>query len=869
MAWSTKLVCGSRELDLSDQWKIAEGGASFTPSKTVVSYGGMSPWQEGARRTSSFHENQEISLSLNIRQQSGFGTLTRIIRDLQQFFEEAKRNQEQGARDPVYLVRQADEGFTGTVLFGRGALYHEVLHGELNMPQSTYSTLLRGGTPSIVQSELNLTCMPFAVGKPTFCAEATGYVRFDTDNDLEIYGSASNFLLNPGLEYSVFDTKWNAQDATISASVEYERVHSGFQAARVVNTGTSAAYYSACLTFASGSPYLLSGYVYLDGASNTANDIVLYAQGGSISTSMAAEAGSTGWTQLTGSFAGTGASAMYGVWEYSGKCATLDDFLIVSGSWVYPYFDGSLGPGLAWDGVSACSQTTLAAGQWRLRTKWDPHPGYETLFYGKGAISMWVKTPWIGEDGINHTVLECAQTSATINAIRLLKNSSNVLNYRVWGSTSGGSKQLTGTLTSVNWAADTWHHIFLAWDKTGPTSLYLDNVQLSTSASSGTWTSPTQFGSYWYLGSDTSGTNQFNGTIADVRIFGPDAVVTVADLYAAGRGKSELGALWTVEMGGVIDNAYDASNNNYFYLAGVPGDDEAPLRLIFSNTAASSYDNVYWGMRRTDAMPYHLTPVEFSACAVTACDARSASNIGMLSPSATTDPGGTSYSTSLLSDHRLMKYVVGNYKLLLIGRDRASSTGIFKVRGRIIQNVYIGDVGEWVSSGSTGNWMITDLGTFSIPAFRAVTDFADQNRQAQVGPALAGTAYYPALFDFQIKTSTTGSSFDTDFLVPLPADMCGYMHESDTTLNANAGIFVIDNISRPPRSGYSSAGSLASGEIILEPFARVGLQGNWPSVFPHSWAYGLIVWERAASDHIPSDSLKLYAIYQARFGWGR
>ena len=510
-------------------------------------------------------------------------------------------------------------------------------------------------------------------------------------------------------------------------------------------------------------------------------------------------------------------------------------------------------------GVAHNATTTRTAGQWRERTLWEPHPGYETLFYGAGALSVWVRTPYNPNDYLAHYAV-ASDHAADHNRFLLYKSAANVLTFEMYGSTASGYKTLSG---SSLWAADTWTHVFVTWDESGPLTLYLNGALADNSATTtGTWTNLDTLGSYVYAGSDTAGAHQWDGDIADLRIWGPDVALdsgkTVDDLYDHGRGKSELAAIWTSAIGGSLDNADDTMRSNYFWIAGLPGDVAAPLRLMFQDANSRAFSKLHLGLRTVNAMPYRLNVLEGDSGGITTADvADAACSNGIkkrVSPAATTEPT-TDDISYYLPITAALQYVAGQYKMIARVYDGAAATGVFKTRGYVngVLDVY----GDYTYADAVGGWTLVDLGVFDVPAHLSTPSFA-----GQPGDSRGFGTYTDQLSLMAWLTSGAALTYDVDCLFLFPAETWGQMVEA-TSITA-LPVIILDAI-----TGAAYRGCTRGGVVTMIPTTSIRWDGELPSAPPRAWTFCNIVSQRLTGGPVITDAMTVLGHYQPRYLWGR
>jgi hypothetical protein len=1033
--WTFALVRGASRVDLINDptiggWTLAEGGGGDFAGALDVQFGSVT--SGSAPRTSSTRKNAKITLTCRLLNQAGYATLQRNIRAVQRFIVDTLMHWENGERDPIYLVRRHDEGFSGTgsqvVLFGRGELYHDVLSiDDVSFPESLNVMLVPTTSLNILNAKLSLTCEPWGKGKPTFLAEATGWVRFDGDDgSLNVWRGVTNLCVNPSFEHATYDTGWTLAGAGATKAVEYERVRTGFQAIKVATTGADGQlYWSQATTL--GTLYCSSIYAYWNGTDPNGVTCYLYASGDAASLSYSeADSQHPGWYRLSLVWVATAATTNIFIVTSAGYVMYYDDFqleampsayatLLTNGgfetaggggadvfdTWtetagdgaiaseatlfhtgakaakltagatrntklaqtiavvggkdytllgytrgdgtrygrylVYDvtnsaniatgnagaglasyvsftvnftapatctsvrldlmcsntnggicYFDSivlyrmpaavenaaspftvegyQLGPGVAWSGTEHNSTTVRTQGQWRVRTLWQPHPGYEVMFCAKGALSCWVKTPWPGTDPITHYIAGSGATPGSVNDIAVYKSSTGYLYVQMYGSTAAGYKTRYGSVTAT-WTSNTWHHILVTWDTTGPTSLYFDGVALATTGTSGTWTPLSALGSYVYVGTDGAGANPFDGQISDLRIFGPDAAITVASLYAAGRGKSELAYIWTQTMGGHLDGTLDtAPRDNQFWVANVPGDEEAPLRLMLHGNSGSDVSQMYLALHKGNTFPYRLDILESAgaykestATSLTADAARSGGSSQLLAMTSAI-PWLTFHW--LMTDPRQGWFVANRYRVLAVVKDESAATGNIKMTGNVAQNCSAAltslqlftkhassPLPPYAYTTTVSAWEVVDLGIVDIPLARAPQNAPGQERQG-----LASTTSYLSWMFAAYATSASSYNFSVDYWMFMPAQTCVY---AGTV--GNGKVLVLDGIGN--RTWTSNA---ISSDVAQEVSDSLNVTGVLPSAPTNRWTFGNVI-----NGATPASNLHLYGIYQPRFLWGR
>ncbi len=541
----------------------------------------------------------------------------------------------------------------------------------------------------------------------------------------------------------------------------------------------------------------------------------------------------------------------------------------VSG-WYQPVILGNQGPGLAWTSAPTTphnSTATRTAGQVRQRVQVAANPGFETLFYGKGVISVWVTFEWAADDGVNHEILNTGETS-TVNAMRLAKASDNYLNFTMFGSTNNGYKMLryavnTTTFASSTVASKTWHHIVVVWDETGPLYLYLNGTSVGSSVTGGTWTNMKQLGSYFYIGTTTSATNQFNGWIGDLRIFGSDATVTALTLYNSGRGKSHMGYMITGTAGGIVQSTKDSTNNNEVWLANLPGDFTVPIKMLFHNDGGS-WSTFAFSWHKRSVFPYRLNVFE-------SVDAYQDVGTPATQVDATRSGGGYErinaatlyYYMNLIDDGRWARYVADRYQVLACMQDGAASIGNYIYRFNIAMDGHnesaaaalsthanYGLLSDQVSCAALAAWEVVYLGDYDIPIVRQVLHTFDQNRIAITAET---HGIHCSLMLYGDSASDVASNQDLDQFCLMP-----YEGMIKGTVATNT-ILIVDAIDR--QTYYCN--ELAGSTISVQAQQWAEFTGEFPDVSPFNWLFGNFL------TSLPANAVNLFVIYEPQYAWGQ
>ena len=719
------------------------------------------------------------------------------------------------------------------------------------------------------------------------------HVVYVDDVQLEVLPVASyagtNLYTNPGFETAgaggadVFDD-WTeiATDGAIARTTTAGEFRSGAAARKLTAGAGVSTKVTKTVTVTAGTTYLLRFYTRGDGTN--AGRFALY-DGSNAADIIALR--STGVTSASFNLCSYYFTAPAGcaLVQITLQCpagdtqwACFDDTSLValSSANIYPWspfmLDGyDPGPGVVWAGTAHDSNQTRTGGEWRLFAPWIGLRGTLPVDYGKGTLCMWVKTPWAGPDCMTHYLYSDSN-------IVMWKSNDNTLYLRFYGAGTSDTKELSIATDTSNWPANTWLCVIATWLAGAPTGLYLYG---GTAASDTSVTTAGDYvpcsnnsSNYFDLG-NTGSLSTLQGWFGDVRIFGKDATVTPATLYAAGRGKSELPFLWVAS---IVADTYRGNHSaedypNYGFIANLPGDVPAPCRLIVNNTApANDYIRAYYGIRINGNLTTNLNCVE-GVAGTDATDAadtdRSADSRTRVAPAATTEPAAFNVRFTVLADGRKTSLVYGRYKIVAVVGDRHDSTGLFKARLKTYLNTTgLMETGDWVSANrvDAAEYVLLDMGTFTIPPLDPPQAFLGQEI-TQTGDRTA----YCNVDMFVWMTSGSGKNFDVDHIILLPERINGFIYDSaNNWVHSNS--VAIDAISTPPRTymtEVSSVGGIYPEDITLDPFARVDVQGDWPVLPPQTWCFVNQIVESNASGVDVDDTTMWLVQYQPVYMWGR
>ncbi len=160
----------------------------------------------------------------------------------------------------------------------------------------------------------------------------------------------------------------------------------------------------------------------------------------------------------------------------------------------------------------------------------------------RGAIEMWVKPLWNGNDGQTHFFF-CMDTGH-LNALLLLKDGANNLKFEIYDGSNG---YVVG-FPAGNWQANTSYHVAATW-KTNDIRLYVDGMLVASRTSANMMS---VLPDKMYIGSDYLGIQQANAVIDEVRI---------SDITRVGNSDTCTYRILVADSGNHRIQAFDAKGN--------------------------------------------------------------------------------------------------------------------------------------------------------------------------------------------------------------------------------------------------------------------------------------------------------------------
>lgn len=163
---------------------------------------------------------------------------------------------------------------------------------------------------------------------------------------------------------------------------------------------------------------------------------------------------------------------------------------------------------------------------------------YARINANQGALSVWVKPHWNGNDTTTRVLLDTANPSP----IRIVKGTGTTLTMTVGGQNA--------TAQVGAWSAGTWYHLAARWDKNNVVTgsnyfeLYVDNVLKGQSTSAPTGTTSGNI----FIGCGTSGGSQAGVDFDDLAIWSrPITTTEIGNIYNSGNA-AEAGIIADVAL---------------------------------------------------------------------------------------------------------------------------------------------------------------------------------------------------------------------------------------------------------------------------------------------------------------------------------
>ena len=103
-----------------------------------------------------------------------------------------------------------------------------------------------------------------------------------------------------------------------------------------------------------------------------------------------------------------------------------------------------------------------------------------TSIGGTWEVSFTIRTPWVGDDGIAHELMQLPGTAGNNNLISVSKTAANDFEFSVY-TDAGVAKTASHAVNSTNWAADTDHDIVLTHYSDGRVFCEIDGTPCSSS----------------------------------------------------------------------------------------------------------------------------------------------------------------------------------------------------------------------------------------------------------------------------------------------------------------------------------------------------------------------------------------------------
>ncbi len=255
-----------------------------------------------------------------------------------------------------------------------------------------------------------------------------------------------------------------------------------------------------------------------------------------------------------------------------------DGWQLQVGSYASSYVDGDM-LGCAWTGSSHASTTTSTGGVIKLPidgTVIDP---------AQGTIRMAVKMPYNQDVSADKVLFEADSP----NGLQL----SYIAASNTWRFRDGTNLVSSSAQTFSTGTIFIFHCV---WGGGQGVKLYING---GVDGSSSSFNTP--LGSNLYIGSNSSGTAQFDGLIMDFTVW--DIAATASEVSAdyanimewvrggdgSGQQLNSLPWLWTKDGDNVVDNCDDSTRDNWCAVGGVPGSEEALTRWYITPSSLKEF----------------------------------------------------------------------------------------------------------------------------------------------------------------------------------------------------------------------------------------------------------------------------------------
>jgi hypothetical protein len=209
------------------------------------------------------------------------------------------------------------------------------------------------------------------------------------------------------------------------------------------------------------------------------------------------------------------------------------------------------------------------------------------------SIICVVNTPWAGDDGVLHFLVN--QNSTGANAIYIRKDAANTIGV-VTRDNASTAKTKSKAVTSTNWAANTNHIIIATIAADNTLQIFLDGVEGTTSV--GTSGRESSVAADLYIGARSTGTSPLNGAILCAmwgRVLSGAEITALSSLAAWSTltditldGLATGNAVRVYDGAAVIDSAVEAGGS----VTLTPSGDERIIRVYEDATYGTLLDEL-------------------------------------------------------------------------------------------------------------------------------------------------------------------------------------------------------------------------------------------------------------------------------------
>jgi len=582
-----KLKCGSKTLDLNDESTV------FMRQDTFIDNG------------------ETVEATLVVKKDASQDVAT-FLHDLAWFNHKAIEYEQGKYATPVRLGCKYWDGNDYDTTFGRGWGW-KTLTGlrasepaVVALPDENLPASFRHGYVRSVR--VTFRCAPVTVHDdvafawetetPRWVGHAQGAVRLEENGGLILEPGITNESTNPVFGYAADpDNGWTSSGASLTAShnTNPDYIWHGYWSQELEEDGTADRQRYQSIDVGDTETHCASIYVKtVDGATPSSSLIQMHHNGADLTTTF--EEAENGFYRAYATFTGVASSVNIGVTVKQGKHVYVDGFQVEEGSVPTSLASGDMGRGYVWTGMAHASTTTRAAAGVKFRNAASatvpmmrPHDTGQIMV----AWEAWADAGSFptAPPTSDLSILFDHQCTPTFRGYYNHANDKLVI-------TDGTTYQSTGTLS---FSKGDVIFFFFEWGSNGVRCRALDEDGASLGDSGlGTYHLPTSAGVDVWIGSNSVPADHA-WYIRQVQIW--ERTLTEAEQIAraqCGVGNAELPILWSVNGDGTLVNHDDAGAGHdcWCEISNAPGDFDAALTFMVTNTQATAYRYAYISQAR-------------------------------------------------------------------------------------------------------------------------------------------------------------------------------------------------------------------------------------------------------------------------------